>query len=190
MSLRPRDFVPEEVETGEARKQRKPKAQRTKLPYDTIPLQWWIECDRLRPKTFNPWVVFEEFKRYWLSDDAKGNGLKSDWLGTWRNNVKHIGKNDANEFHAFNGEYQHTFESLYRGTPDEAAAEEFFFRKTSIHDFGYGDCVYEHGSAEVDLLGDQREDAKAAGTVRALMGKSVIRDEGPEVEPERDYEFC
>lgn len=192
VSPRPRDFVPEEVENK--RTQRKPKAQRTKLPYDTIPLQWWIECDKLRPKTFSPWLVFEEFKSYWLSDDAVGKGLKKSWLATWRNHVKNLRQNDANRWQGFNGEYQQTFERLYRGTPDEQQAERFFAEKTSIHDFGHGDLDgFDPAGDLFDAEAEARNDAKAAATVRAVMqsgkaGIGVLKNK-PAAEEEWDGRF-
>lgn len=193
VSPRPRDFVPEEVERGEARKQRKPKAQRTKLPYDTIPLQWWIECDKLRPKTFNPWVVFEEFKRYWLSDDAVGKGLKKSWLATWRNHVKNLRQNDANRWQGFNGEYQTVFERLYRGTLDEKQAEAFFADKTSIHDFGHGDLAgFDPAGDLFDAEAEARADAEALASVRALMrsGKSCIGILKNQPAAEEEWDAC
>lgn len=189
------NLVPEDIneEVNKKNKKSGTRRQRVKLPHKTIPLSWWIAAETIRPKQLKPWVVFDEFRRYWLSDHAVRNGLNADWNRTWDNNVRNLRQTDANRWEGYNGEYQQTFERLYRGTPDEQQAERFFAEKTSISDFGHGAVKGLEDGDLFDSAAEARNDAKAAATVRAVMrsgkaGIGVLKNK-PAAEEEWDGRF-
>ena len=63
------------------------KTKRQKLPFETLPWDWFEVARRLRPE-LDPFAVFDDFRAYWVSPSAKGRGLKTDWSLTWRNWIK------------------------------------------------------------------------------------------------------
>lgn len=78
------EVMPDKIRVDKIRKEN---TKGTRLPKDWQPTAEYIHfCKQERPD-LNPEYVAEEFKDYWVSK-AGSDGVKLDWLATWRNWVR------------------------------------------------------------------------------------------------------
>lgn len=59
------------------------KSRGSRFALTELPEDWLKECKRLRPD-LDPKLTFECFRDYWLGKAGR-EGIKADWLATWRN---------------------------------------------------------------------------------------------------------
>lgn len=78
------EVMPDKIRLDKIRKEN---TKGTRLPKDWQPTAEFIDfCKQERPD-LNPEFIAEEFKDYWVSK-AGADGVKLDWLATWRNWVR------------------------------------------------------------------------------------------------------
>lgn len=85
----------EEKRGEEIREEKKESKNRgTRFALQDAPVEWLTYCELARPD-LNAREVFNGFRDYWIAKSGK-DGIKLDWLATWRNwirNQKQIGVN-------------------------------------------------------------------------------------------------
>lgn len=140
-----------------------------KLPYASLPFSWF-SLTRERFPCHSPFVIFAEFRNYWISDRAVGGGKKSDWKTTWVNWLRKIPTDHKNipvdvryRIGANPGEVRRMFIDSYR---DEPGAEEFYKNWVGM-DFD-GNPVKNEDPISDDLFSDNSED-DAMDVIRGMV---------------------
>ena len=85
------DFELESEETIVSPEQRLPKKQAKRgkrLDVTTLPDDWRRYCEKEAPE-LDPEKLFDQFRDYWTGV-AGQKGVKLDWSGTWRNEVRRV----------------------------------------------------------------------------------------------------